>query len=48
MRALYIFSFLFGLIMCHESQTWGPMAIEKKNVKYFMHIDFIQSFSSNH
>jgi len=46
--ALYIFSFLFGLIMCYELQTWSPMAIEKMYVIYFMHIDFIQSSSSNH
>jgi hypothetical protein len=45
---LYFFSFFFGLVMCHESQTWGLMAIEKMYVIYFMHIDFIQFFSSNY
>jgi hypothetical protein len=43
-----IYSFLFGLVMCHESQTWSLMAIEKMYVIYFMHIEFIQSSSYNH
>ncbi len=46
--ALYIFSFFFGLVACYESQTGGPMAIEKMYIIYIMHIDFIQSSSSNH
>jgi hypothetical protein len=46
--ALHFFSFLFGLVMCHEPQTWGPMATEKKFIIYCMHIDFIQLSSSNH
>jgi len=36
--------FSFGLVMCHEPQTWSPMAFEKMYIIYFMHIDFIQSF----
>ncbi len=43
-----VFSFFFGLVMCHEPQTWGLMAIKKMYVIYFMHIDFIQFSSSNH
>ncbi len=44
---LYYFLF-FCLVMCHESQTWGLVAIEKMYIIYFMHIDLIQSSSSNH
>jgi hypothetical protein len=29
-------------------QTWSPMVVKKMYVAYFMHIDFIQSSSSNH
>jgi hypothetical protein len=46
--ASFYFSFFFGLVMCHKPQTWGPMAIEKMYIIYFMHNDFIQLFSSNH
>jgi hypothetical protein len=42
------FHYFFGLVMCHESQTWSLMVIEKMYIIYFMHIDFIQSSSSNH
>jgi hypothetical protein len=38
---LYYFLFFFGLVMCHEPQTWGPMNVEKMYVIYFMHIGFL-------
>jgi hypothetical protein len=40
-----IFSFFFCLVMFHESQRWGLMAIKK--IIYFIYIDFIQYFSYN-
>jgi len=43
-----IFSILFCLLMFHESQTWGLMAIENLKIIYYMYINFIQSFSSNY
>jgi hypothetical protein len=46
--ALYYFLVFFGLVMCHEPQTWSPMVIEKMYFVYFMHIDLIQISSSNH
>jgi len=38
---------IIGLVMCYEPQAWGPMAVEKMYIIYFMHF-FIQSSSSNH
>jgi phosphatidylserine synthase len=46
--ALYYFFIFFGMVMCHEPQTWGHVVVEKMYITYFMHIDFIQSFSYNH
>jgi len=46
--ALFFFSFFFRVVVCYESQTWGSMAVEKMYIIYIMHIDFIQSSSSNH
>jgi hypothetical protein len=40
---LYYFFISFGLVMCYESQTWGPMAVENMYVIYFMHIDLSKS-----
>jgi hypothetical protein len=45
---IVLFFHFFGLVMCHESQTWGLMVVENMYVIYFMHIDFIQIFSFNH
>jgi hypothetical protein len=39
--------FQFPFVMFHESQTWGPMAIEELLIIYFKYIDFIQSSSYN-
>ncbi len=40
---LYFFSFFLGLVMCHKSQTWSLMIVEKMYVVYFMHIDLSNS-----
>jgi hypothetical protein len=42
-----IFSIFFCFVICHESQTWNPMVIEKISLTHCMHIDFIQSSPSN-
>jgi hypothetical protein len=44
---LYYFFNFFCLVMFHEPQTWGPMAIEKLEVIYYMYINFIQFSSTN-
>jgi hypothetical protein len=43
-----IFSDFFCLIISYEPQTWSPMADKKLHIIYVVHIDFIQSSSSNH
>jgi hypothetical protein len=43
-----IFSDFFCLVISYEPQTWGPMADKKLHIIYLVHVDFIQSFSSNH
>ncbi len=43
---IILFYFIL-LVMFHEPQTWGPMAVEWLQFIHCMYINFIQSFSSN-